>query len=611
MGKIFSVKVQEISSPENSAGDYVSLPYTFDPEDKLMEEQRGKLFAALDISGDGILKEDLNAGARLVFNILRETYFGELESTPLQALEKAIHIAKEKVSNMPLNSEDAVPRSLDLNLIAAVLWGKVLYVAQFGAGVACIIKEDMAVNIGKDVEGEVVVSSGIVEKGDVLVLGSGGFKELFSLEELPASFSKLTDENFLKDNKKISAVIVKFDVLNFWGGDNVIKFAKDSAKPARGFRIKVPSASFEARSKKKLAILGAIAVLLVSALAFSIKISFNKSPKGETMEGANAGVVKELNDKLLSAKSLIGTDDNKAKEILTEIAKAGFEDLSPQDKEEVTKVLGTATDLLDEIEGVAPLEKGNLVYDFSVDGVDNPSGLAYADTVLYVWYEDTTFGVGLEIGGETPVSSKADFGEKPLFVDLYDGNVYVLNGSGMSLATDNGQFIKQDVEGEVFYDKALAFKIYYGNGYVLTSETITKISVLDEGYSAGVWLKVPLSLEKAVDFALDGNVYVLFSEGNVKKLYIGEEDSAFLLKDMPSPLKEPRFIYTTIDMNDIYIFNAGDGSIVVVDKVGEFQKKYRIKDTSINFSDVKGFAVNTAGDKAFILVGSKIIEFSL
>ena len=618
MDKIFSVKVQEIRSPEDSPGNYVSLPYSFDPGDKVMEEQRGKLFAVLDISGEGILKEDLNAGAKLVFNVLRETYFGELESTPLQALEKAFHAAKEKVSNMPLSGEEVVPHSLDLNLIVAVLWGKVLYVAQFGAGSACIVKEATAINIGKGSEGEVVISSGIVEKGDVLVLGSGNFGELFKLEDLPKNFSKLSDLEFLKANKIISAVVVKFDVLNFWGSDDAIKFvapAKIQSAPkfiSRLFRkertIKVPSTSFEARSRKKAAVLGAIAVILIGTLAFSIKLSSKKASSPIATDNKGTSIVEELGNKLSQAKGLIGKDEEKAKEILLEIS--SYEEAS-QDNQELKEVLGSAVSLLDEVEGVIPIDNAKEVFDASSDNID-PAGLSYAEGVLYLWSAVADTGVRVIISGETPTSSKITFTQAPLFVDAYDGDIYALNSSGITKSSgEDTSFVEQPVSGDVDFASAKSFKIYYGNGYILTSKTIAKLAVLDEGFSASEWLKIPLSLERAIDLALDGNVYVLFSDSGVRKLYIGEEDSAFMLKDLPSTLKEPKFIYTTIDMNDLYIFDAGDGSIVVVDKVGEFQKKYRIKEAGINFSAVRGFVVNTDVNKAYILVGSKVFELGL
>ena len=627
MDKVFSIKVQEIRSPAGAPGDYVSLPYIFDPEDKLMEEQRGKLFAVLDISGGNISNEDLNAGARLILNVLKETYFGELEGTPLQALEKAFHVAKEKISNMPIGDKNASPHLLDLNLIVAVLWGKVLYVAQFGSCSAYIIKEAAVVNIGKEEKGDMVVSSGIVEKGDVLVLGSSTFKEIFNLENLSQDLSKLSNEGFLRENKKLSVIIVKFDVLNFWGSDDAIKFVvpgKPSvfSKPSkiissllkvfsREPRIKVPSSSFEDRSKKKFAIFGVVAILLTAGLSFSIIVSLKKGQKNQPEKNVTS-VVKGLYEKLDSAKELVGKDDAKAKELLSAISSVELGEVKPEEKEELEKVLGEATSILDKIDGVVPIEKVTTLYDVSVDGVTAPSSMAHSEKILYVWSKGADVGVKLDLSGDKVLSSKIEFGNTPDFVDLYDGDIYTLGGSGMYLSSDGAvSFTKQDISGDFSSSSARAFKIYYGNGYVLAKDAIFKISVLENGYSANSWLKIPLSLEKAVDFAIDGNLYVLFSDGGVKKLYMGEEDTAFMLKNLPQNLKGPEFIYTNVDLNDIYILDAADKSIVVVDKVGEYQKKYRIKDDSVNFEEIKGFVLDASSNKVFILFGTKIAEFGL
>ncbi|MFH1566256.1 MAG: hypothetical protein ABIB98_03620 [bacterium] len=615
MDKMFSVKVQEITSPEDSLGEYVSLSYSFDPDDKLMEEQRGKLYAVLDISGEGVSKEDLKAGARLIFNSLKETYFGEMEGTPLQALEKAFYTAKEKVSNMSFGDERVSVPSLDLNLIAAVLWGKVLYVAQFGDCSAYILKETSAVNIGKIAESEVVVSSGIIEKGDVLVLGSGQFKELFSLEDLPNSLSKLNDASFLKVNKRISAIIVKFDVLNFWGSEDTIKFGNlEKSRKRNAFskifarepKVKVPPLNFGNREKKKVAVLVGVMVLVVGVLASSIAFSLKRVSKVKIEEGTAFNVVEELSKKLDSAKDLIGKDDDKAKEMLAEISKANFgEDVN---KEELNKVLGTAKSLLDEIEGVTPIESVVSIYNVSVDDLISSLGMSYADNILYVWSRDGVIGVKLDVSTKDIVSKKIIFDNKPLFVDLYGEDMYVLEDSGISLSLQGSDsFERQNITGDVSFDKTVTFKVYYGNEYLLSPLGITKIS---EG-EASEWLKIPLSLENALDFAIDGNLYILFENGSVKKLYVGEEDTSFLIKDLPSSLKSPRFIYTTIDMNNIYIMDLSDGSIVVVDKTGEYQKKYRIRDLDKDFSEIKGFVVSDDENKAFILIGTEIFELPL
>jgi len=620
MDKIFSVKIQEIRSPEKAPGDYVSLPFSFDPNDKLMEEQRGKLFAVLDISGKGVPQSNLTSGAKLIFDVLKETYFGELEGTPLQALEKAFHTAKENVLKMPLDSGNISPHPLDINLVTAVLWGKVLYIAQFGTCAAYIIKETSALNIGKSSEGEVVVSSGIVEKGDVLVLGSGGFKELFTLEELPLNLSKLSDEKFLENCKKLSAIIVKFDVLNFWGGGDSIKFAtpaKSTAKAimarlfAREPRIKIPVSSFETRSKKRFALLGVSAVLLILFLTFSITLSRKQKIVSE-METSSKNVVQELYGKMESAKNLVNEDKDKAKEMLMEISAANPDNLSSQDKEELNKVLGSAASLLDEIEGVLPIEETREIYDFSKESAADISGMVYLDNLLYVWSKDSNAGFKLDISGDAPILSELTPDGNIHFADIYDNKFYVVGDSDMQISSKEGaSFVKQDVTGKASFSKALAFKIYYGNGYILTSEGIIKLREEENGYSADNWLKVPISLEEAEDFAIDGNLYVLFKNGDIKKLYMGEEDTAFMVKNVPSNLKEPRFIYTNIDMNDIYILDTLDRSIVVIDKMGSFQKKYRMKDSNINTADIRGFAVKSSLESAFILTNSKIFELAL
>ncbi len=106
-----------------------------------------------------------------------------------------------------------------------------------------------------------------------------------------------------------------------------------------------------------------------------------------------------------------------------------------------------------------------------------------------------------------------------------------------------------------------------------------------------------------MDIAIDGNVYVLFKDGEVKKLYMGEQDKEFSLKGLPEDLQNPKEIYTNIDLNEIYILD--DRAIYVFDKVGGYQRRYALSDKA------QSFFLSSDAKSIYFLVGAKVYKFSL
>ena len=485
--------------------------------------------------------------------------------------------------------------SLDLNLIVAALWGKVLYVAQFGSCLASIIRGEKELNIAKETKGEIIVSSGIVERGDVLILGSSHFKELFSEGSLAKELSKLNDENFLLSNTKISAVIAKFDVLDIWGKDEVIKFVTPVKKVA------------------KVKILWVLALILISILGVFLFLTLKRSASKEEAKSVPSSLVSELNKKVEQARGLLGSDDEKAKELLSEVSSSGdFNNLSDEEKENLKNVLGEATSILDKINKVERISKANVIYDTTADSVASVKGIAAREGTIIIWSGTDDNVIKITFTEDTVNSLKSSFGVNINSGDIYDNKLFALSDSGLyKTSVETITSSKEEVSGEVDYKNSKVLRMYYGNGYILGQNSITKLSSLVSGFSASSWLKSQVSLENAVDLAIDGNVYILFKDGVIKKFYVGEEQTDLTVKGLSENFKEPKYIFTNIDLNEIYVLDAKDKSIVVLDKTGAYQRKYIVDDKDLNFEDTKGFVLSDDGKEAYVLIGTKLVKFGL
>ncbi len=148
MEKRLEVEVKKIVGQANPKEGKWSDVLTFEPEEKELEKRRGRLFAVLDLTGSARL--DLSGFGKETLGTLREAYYASEESSPLQALEEAVHKAQHRLVDLAFGPEGVVSDSaLDYNFAAAVLWGTVLYVAKLGTSALYLRRGEKIEELGE------------------------------------------------------------------------------------------------------------------------------------------------------------------------------------------------------------------------------------------------------------------------------------------------------------------------------------------------------------------------------------------------------------------------------------------------------------------------------
>lgn len=108
-------------------------------------------------------------------------------------------------------------------------------------------------------------------------------------------------------------------------------------------------------------------------------------------------------------------------------------------------------------------------------------------------------------------------------------------------------------------------------------------------------------LSKAVDFAIDGDVWVLNSNGTVQRFRSGTA-IPFELGVLPSPLKNPVAIYTRPEVDSLYIADAGNQRIVEFDKNGKFVRQFKpYSEKGDVFKNLQDFTVNETKRKLYFV----------
>jgi hypothetical protein len=124
---------------------------------------------------------------------------------------------------------------------------------------------------------------------------------------------------------------------------------------------------------------------------------------------------------------------------------------------------------------------------------------------------------------------------------------------------------------------------YFGNFYLLDPVLgqILRYLPTSDGYTSPpqdyLASATPVDPDLIVDMAIDGNVYLLLSDGSIRKFFGGKPVS-FEITGLDEPLGVPTAIYAAPDeeARHIYIADAGHKRVVQIDKEGKFVRQFKV-----------------------------------
>jgi hypothetical protein len=159
-----------------------------------------------------------------------------------------------------------------------------------------------------------------------------------------------------------------------------------------------------------------------------------------------------------------------------------------------------------------------------------------------------------------------------------------------------------------------------GRFYLLdtSASKIWRYNPTPDDYSAAPdeWLQSELDLAGVVDMAVGDSIFLLYADGTIQKLTVGEPD-AFDIADWDSPPRSPSAIYTRPPdaTHWVYVADRGNSRIVQCSKEGRFERQFRLDDslsaenrdplasaTSLFMDEISGRAYLLSGQKLYLLV---------
>lgn len=639
MQKNLSIKHQKIiGSPVFPPGIF-ALSGVFEKGDTDLLSRRGKLFVLVSLSGPKNF--DAVVASKIILDCLEDDYFREKEGSPLSALEKAAISANHRFIDLSLGS--SLSGSTELNLVAAVSWGQVLYLSKIGSSVVYLLRGGSVREISLGEETQVATASGLVSEEDVLILGTRKFREMFPPERLLHSLPSLEEEISKEPERAVAALILKFEITEKIGKDEAIRFA-EKKKTSRRLRLprlsrpkwRLPHFVFllsrlglrptkelflRKRGLRRSGVVSLRFFLLVVVLLFLGSVAYTLKKQNQTRLRKEA---QELTSRaefnVGAAKDLVDLNNLRAGELLSEALSNLGQVRSLGLADEAAEALsGKAQELLSLVRKEKRVE-AKIIYDFSFQKREGDlSSLVFSSDDGAIFVSDRLLGAVYKLTlkeGDRVSIEKIDGGKvkEPRFLSASSFGLLGLDHEGLFLINHGEGEIKTGILSTSGIGELRDFKFYGANLYFLSSQGgILRALGSDNGQfgKPSRWLKEGnLDFSAAVSFSIDGSVYVLNREGKVLK-FEGGEPIDFNLGGFSSPLGSPLAFDTDSLSNFLYLLDGGNKRLLLFSKEGSYQRQVTFQNEAFNFGSPVRFAVNEKGKRAYFLSGLKLYVVSL
>lgn len=320
----------------------------------------------------------------------------------------------------------------------------------------------------------------------------------------------------------------------------------------------------------------------------------------------------------------VNPDKTEARDQLNDAMKIIRDAQTVRDSQKARSVLFRVQNQLDEIDGVALLyflpeittlggaqlkqiaasdqdvfllDGRGRVYDFIVNDASGKGEPAQEDGVLL----KTGDKVGAETVEKIQLLTTATPAQNRASV------VAVTDTSILDFDLESNQWRATPVEDADQWGELRAIASFGGNLYLLDAKNnqIYRYSPNATGYTTEGVNYFPANAEpllnKAVDLAIDGDVWVLNDNGTVDRFRSGTS-VAFELAALPTPLKNPVAIFTRPEVDSLYVADAGNQRIVEFDKNGTFVRQFKpIAERKDVFQNLQDFTVNETKRKVYFI----------
>ena len=176
------------------------------------------------------------------------------------------------------------------------------------------------------------------------------------------------------------------------------------------------------------------------------------------------------------------------------------------------------------------------------------------------------------------------------------------------------------IAGTEEWRRPIAFDNFNNNLYVLDPEAnvIFKYQATAGGYEVGsvsyLDPRDQIDLSEAIDFSIDGDIYVLFANGTVRQ-FRGGTPLAFEITGLEGETVRAAKVFTDVNTDSLYLVDPSDKRIVEIDKregsEGAFIRQFKYAGSDDFFADIRDIWVSEIDGKLIVLGKDSIRQFVL
>lgn len=357
-------------------------------------------------------------------------------------------------------------------------------------------------------------------------------------------------------------------------------FKENTAKSLqRLFSSRKPFLSTRSRSSSRMIITISLVIILIVCAMWYWNFSSNRAERAQLDR-----LIEEITQDRSQAETKAIYDTEGAKRLLIQVQnkinqlkESDLTEYQSQGEDEQLKLQV----LLDQVVNVYREISPTLAFDLSSKRSDvNARGFVSTGESLYAYDKNAIYRLILDEVNmrKITISGSDDF-------DLSSATFLTQEGALMFL-TKNKQLIKyQDDNFSLVQAPSEGFKdavaiddydrrkmLYFLDA---TGNEIWRYSPENDSYGEPSKKNVGIDISGAVDFGIDGAIYILSRDGKVSKIY-GDEQKPFELNGLIHPLEEPTQIFVDLDEDsgNLYILDPSNNRVVVTGKGGNYKSQY-------------------------------------
>ena len=634
-------------------------------------EQGGKMFICLEIAQNNI---DPDKIGEVIFDSMRKIFFADSEVDGYERFEEALKQVNRAIKDY--QQERGNDWLGKLNIIIAAVAGDQLYLSQSGDAEAYLIRKRFVTTISddlQDTESKDVftnIASGDLESGDFILLSTTRLLRYVSKNDLSKhvggglSHTVMAVKDFLQgevvskvgliaieggnmpaqpeeENREaepvahnreegfqevredrgpgvgLSAVGEKLQLgkmKNFLGKSvSSIKrkmndLTSDDNQGGRRSRSANPW-SFSNWGKDKILLAIIVLVLVLTLGVWWLRSKADESARVQTLSNDLVQIREQINSAVTTGqfdKERAGGMLNDAEQKAIVVLNSGYH------KDKARELLDMILDTRDKLDGVMHPEV-TLMADLTQKRANvNALGLINLKDQLFAYEYNALYPILLD---KVLDPLTIDENENVISAINYDDKESVLffteSGKVKEYLDDRMSFL-QTSDGD--FKKGKVLQAYSNKIYVLDPDgnQIWRYTRRRDQFDAAEPYATGVDLKNAVDMAIDGNVYVLGSDGYITKLFQGNKEDFPIQKQPVKGLVNPTRIFTEVDMNQIFVLEPSENRVLVYNKDDRsggavYTGQYIFDD----LEDIKDFYVDKDTNTMYVLTGTSIYRTTL